>query len=77
MSGRYYTPSQVARRYGLHPVTVYRWIYRGKIRAMRVPGQTKFGDRYHILEAELSVFEEFCSTRRSRPELARGQAPVR
>lgn len=77
MSGRYYTPSQVARRYGIHPDTVYRAIRRGQIRALRIPGETKFGDRYHILEAELSVFEEMCSTRRSRPETSRGRTLAR
>lgn len=77
MSGRYYTPSQVARRYGIHPDTVLRMIRRGQIRALRIPGLTKFGDRYHILEAELSVFEETCSTRRSRPERAQGQTLAR
>lgn len=77
MSGRYYTPSQVVNRYGWCYKTVLRMIRRGDIRAIRKPGLTKYGDRYKILDTELSVFEEMNSTRRSRPERAQGQTLAR
>ena len=48
----YYTCAEVADRYGVQIITVWDWIRKGKLSAIRL------GRDYRISEADLQVFED-------------------
>lgn len=48
----YYTCAEVADRYGVQIITVWDWIRKGKLSAIRL------GRDYRISEADLQAFED-------------------
>lgn len=48
----YYTCAEVAVRYGVQIITVWDWIRKGKLSAIRL------GRDYRISEADLQAFED-------------------
>ena len=46
---RLMTVKQVAKLYGVHPVTIHRWLLLGKLRSRRIPGTRK----HVFLESDL------------------------
>ena len=45
------TVNEIAKRVKVHPMTVYRWIKSGKIKALRIDGILRIdeADYYHFL----------------------------
>ena len=52
----YYTCEQVADRYGVKLITVWDWIRKKRLPAL------KLGRDYRISEEDIRVFEESCRT---------------
>lgn len=53
---KYYTCEQVAERYGVKLITVWDWIRKKRLPAM------KLGREYRIREEDITAFEESCRT---------------
>jgi len=52
------TPPQIARRYGISPDKVVRWIRSGELRGVNVAGKPNGRPRYVVDEVDLAVFEQ-------------------
>ncbi len=50
--GKLYTCDEIAERYGVKVITVWDWIRRGKLPAMKI------GKSYRIREDDLKAFED-------------------
>lgn len=53
-SKKFYTTEEVAERYGVKRLTVWGWIRKGKLTAMRT------GKEYRMTEDDLIRFENSC-----------------
>ena len=53
----YYTPPQVAKRYGVDPSKIIGWIKRGELRAIDVSACPGGRPRFRISPADLALFE--------------------
>lgn len=56
-SDRYFTPPEVARRYGVAPETVRAWIAAGELDAIDVSDRSTSRPRYRISREALAAFE--------------------
>ena len=52
------TPPQVARRFGISPDKVVRWIRAGELRGVNIATKANGRPRYVVDEADLAVFEQ-------------------
>lgn len=53
MGETYYTSQEVADKFGVKVITVWDWIRKGKLRALRVGGRL-----YRITEKQIEAFKE-------------------
>lgn len=53
MGENYYTPKEVAEKFGVKTITVWDWIRKGKLRALRVAGRL-----YRISDKHIEKFIE-------------------
>lgn len=53
MGETYFTPQEVADKFGVKVITVWDWIRKGKLRALRVGGRL-----YRITENQIETFKE-------------------
>jgi len=50
--GKLYTCDEIAERYGVKVITVWDWIRRGKLSAMKI------GKSYKVTEEDVAAFEK-------------------
>lgn len=53
MGETYFTPQEVADKFGVKVITVWDWIRKGKLRALRVGGRL-----YRITDKHIEAFKE-------------------
>lgn len=53
MGDIYYTPQEVAEKFGVKVITVWDWIRKGKLRAYRVGGRL-----YRITDKQIESFKK-------------------
>lgn len=53
MRETYYTPKEVAAKFGVQVITVWDWLRKGKLRAYRVGGRL-----YRITDKHIETFKE-------------------
>ena len=53
MGETYYTPKEVAAKFGVRVITVWDWLRKGKLRAYRVGGRL-----YRITDKHIETFKE-------------------
>lgn len=53
MGETYYTPKEVAKKFGVKVITVWDWIRKGKLRAFRMGGRL-----YRITDKHIEMFKK-------------------
>ncbi len=53
MGETYYTPKEVADKFGFKVITVWDWIRKGKLRALRLGGRL-----YRITDNQIEAFKK-------------------
>ncbi len=58
MGDTLFTTEDVAKRYGVHPRTVHRWVKEGRIGALNLSGS--INGQYRFSQRDIEAFEEKC-----------------
>lgn len=66
----FWTPKQLAERWGLHPKTVRGLCASGKLRGLRV------GDQWRVSQAALDAFEDQNTSRPEKPAAQATTEPI-
>lgn len=73
VAARYFTPPQIAERFGVDPCKVVRWIRAGQLHAVNVGDGSK-RPRYRVSPADLAVFELSRAVQPPAPRIRRRRA---